>query len=88
MKKYTITITASCYGTREEFYSEFSRGNREVIIENTDFEGEEEQHNSGYIVEDFETDKSLKDFMKNYFLENLYLEIEYFSIREREVKNK
>lgn len=81
--EYTLSITASCNGTREEFYLEFSKDNREVVIGNVCFEGGQDQHNSGYIVEDFETEYPLKDYMKRYLEINNNLAIEYFSIREK-----
>ena len=82
MKKYTLTITASCFGNREIFYKNFAKNNRYVYVENVEFENTNEQHNSGYIIEDFETD-NLKLFMMNYFKNNENLSIEYFSVREK-----
>lgn len=92
MKKYTLKITASCFGTRQDFYKEFSKNNRLVVIENVEFEGENidsenPQHNSGYIIEDFETHKTLTDFMQDYLFDNSNLATEYFSIREKGTDN-
>lgn len=88
MKKYTLTITASLYGTKEEFYRKFSKGNREVIINVSEFEDTDESHHSGYIVEDFRTNLSLYDYMTDFFSKNLLesdynFSDEYYSIREK-----
>lgn len=82
MKKYTLTITASCFGSIETFYKMFAKDNRYLYIEDVEFENTNEQHNSGYIIEDFETD-NLELFMINYLKNNENLLIEYFSVREK-----
>ena len=33
MKKYTLTITASCFGSIETFYKMFAKDNRYLYIE-------------------------------------------------------
>ena len=49
--KYILVITFSDFGTREKIYKNFSKNNREIIIEQVDDEDTDEHHVSGVLVD-------------------------------------
>lgn len=72
MKKYKLAITFSGFGTEEEVLKMFAGKNRELIIDNSENVGiEDEEHHTGIIYETIETD-NFKSFMTNYIQENSY----------------
>lgn len=46
---YKITITISCFGNLEKFYKTFAKGNKEIVLENIEFKGQPDQHNTGFM---------------------------------------
>lgn len=91
MKKqtYIISITIGCFGNLKNFYKTFAKGNREVILENIEYEGEPDQHNTGILKEKFtctinkgqSEHKALQSRVEN-FLDKSNLHGEFFSIRK------
>jgi hypothetical protein len=88
MKKqtYIIAITISCFGNLKNFYKTFAKGNREVILESIEFEGEPDQHNTGILKEKFVcTQSELKNRIRKYIDENSFRG-ESFSIKNEKGK--
>ena len=50
---FLITITCSEFGNLQKFYKTYAKGNREIIIEGIEYEGTDEQHNTGLIIDKF-----------------------------------
>jgi hypothetical protein len=61
---FLIAITCSEFGNLQKFYKTYAKGNREIIIEGIEYEGTDEQHNTGLIIDKF-TFKVRKD--NNYY---------------------
>ena len=89
MVQLEIAITISEFGSLKKFYKTFAKGNREIIVENIEFEGHPDQHNSGVLREKFEL--RVKNKKKIYpelsahvenFLDKNNLHGECFSIRD------
>jgi hypothetical protein len=91
MKKqtYIISITIGCFGNLKTFYKTFAKGNREVILENIEFKGSPDQHNTGILKEELvcsikegqSEHKALQSKVEN-FLDKNNLHGEFFSIRK------
>jgi hypothetical protein len=51
-KKYTIAITISVLGNLAKFYKTYAKDNREIILENIEFKGKPDQHNTGILKQE------------------------------------
>lgn len=79
---YKIAITISEFGNLAKFYKTYAKKNRIITVENVEFEGTSEQHNTGILEDSIVCEKSeLKEKVKEFIHKNsLYQEC--FSIRE------
>lgn len=88
MKKevFTIGITISEFGNLAKFYKTFAKKNRIIIVENVEFEGTSEQHNTGIMQDKIVCKLSeLKEKVKDYVYKNS-LEQESFNICREDSK--
>lgn len=51
--EFKIAITCSEFGNLAKFYKRFAKGNREIQVEQIEFEGHPDQHNTGILVDKF-----------------------------------
>ncbi len=50
-KTFKIAITISEFGNLAKFYKTYAKGNREIIVEQIEFEGSPDQHNTGLMTD-------------------------------------
>lgn len=82
-KTFKIAITISEFGNLAKFYKTFSKGNREIIVEQIEFEDTDEQHNTGILTDSIVcTRKNLLVEVKK-FIDKNFLWGECFSITEK-----
>ena len=84
MKKETfkIGITISEFGNLKKFYKTFAKGNRIIEVGQVEFEGTDEQHNSGIMTDTIICDpNNLENAVRNFVVKN-GLEQECFSVRK------
>lgn len=85
-QNFKISITISEFGNLAKFYKTYAKGNREIIVENIEFEGTDEQHNTGLLIETITCKPSkLKEQVKKFVNKN-YLEQESFSVKNEKGK--
>lgn len=78
---FLISITISEFGNLSKFYRRYCKGNREIFVEQIEFKGTDEQHNSGYMIDEIIcTERELKDKVKSYIYSNCLIG-ESFDVR-------
>jgi hypothetical protein len=83
MSIFSIGITISGFGTLEEFYKQFAKGNRLISVDDVEFEGTAEQHNVGTMTDSIIcNEENLKDKVREYITES-DLDDEYFSVTKK-----
>ena len=48
---FIISITISEFGNLAKFYKTYAKGNREIIVDGIEYEGTDEQHNTGLLID-------------------------------------
>ena len=82
MKTFIISITISEFGNLAKFYKTYAKGNIIIEVEGVEFEGTDEQHNTGIMTDKIVCkENKLKEKIKSFIYKN-GLFGECFSIKE------
>jgi len=85
-QNFKILITISEFGNLAKFYKTYAKGNREIIVENIEFEGTDEQHNTGLLEETITCKPSeLKEKIQEFVNKNSFRQ-ECFSVTNEKGK--
>lgn len=80
LEKFKISITVSEFGNLAKFYKTYAKGNRQIIVEDIEMEGEEDQHNTGLLIDTIVCYPTLlKEKVQKYVVDNS-LQQECFSV--------
>lgn len=79
---FKIAITISEFGNLAKFYKTYAKGNREIIVEQIEFEGSNEQHNSGLMIDSIVCTRENLLVEVTKFVDKNFLRGESFNITE------
>jgi len=80
---YKIAITIAEFGSLAKFYKTYAKGNREIVVENVEYEGHPDQHNTGIMKDTIICSAhKLKREVKK-FIDKNSLQGEFFSITKK-----
>jgi len=86
IQNFKISITISEFGNLAKFYKTYAKGNREIVVENIEFEGEDEQHNTGSLIETITCKPSQLKYKVQNFVNDNHLNQECFSVKNNKGK--